>query len=124
MLNPSPRIVYLSRSVCAIVNASIIYLSSIPSSFAVVGAQIIFIHASTSDKKNDELLKLVDEITSRNVIPGIAVHNPVSTLEFALENVKEVQAFLVPFNARGFLMGNRQNLKIWLTIIKKKRFLV
>ena len=34
-----------------------------------------------SDKKDDKLIKLLDDIKSRGIIPGIAAHNPVSTLE-------------------------------------------
>ena len=73
-----------------------------------IGAKIIFAHGSVSDKKDDKLLKMLDDISSRGIIPGIAAHNPVSTLEFALENAKEAKAFLIPFNRRGFMMGYRK----------------
>ena len=76
-----------------------------------VGAKIIFVHASVSDKKDDYLLKLLDDVASRGVIPGIAAHNPVSTLEFAFENATHVKVFLVPFNAKGLFMGNRKKLE-------------
>ena len=45
------------------------------------------------------------------IIPGIAAHNPVSTLEYAFENLPSVKAFLIPFNARGYLMGNQKELE-------------
>ncbi len=87
-----------------------------------VGAKIIFIHASVSDKKDNKFLKLLDDISSRDVIPGIAVHNPVPTLEFALENVKDLNCFLVPINARGFLMGNKKQLEELVDDNKDKYF--
>ena len=44
------------------------------------------------------------------IIPGIAAHIPVSTIEFALENAN-VKVFLIPFNRRGFMMGYRKKLE-------------
>ncbi|TFG24558.1 MAG: hypothetical protein EU529_04100 [Promethearchaeota archaeon] len=76
-----------------------------------IEAKIIFAHGIVSDKKDDKLVKMVDEIKSRGVIPGIAAHNPVSTLEYALENLPDVRVFLIPFNKRGMLMGNKRNLE-------------
>ena len=76
-----------------------------------VDAKIIFAHGIVSDKRDDKLIKMVDDIKSRGVIPGIAAHNPVSTLEFALENLPEVKAFLIPFNAKGMFMGNQKDLE-------------
>ena len=76
-----------------------------------VEAKVIYTHASISDKKNDRVLKLMDEISSRGVIPGLAVHNPVSTLEYAFKNELNAKAFLVPFNANGMMMGNQKNLE-------------
>lgn len=73
--------------------------------------KIIFLHASISDKKDNDFLKMVDEVSSRGFLPGIAVHNPVPTLKFSLENAKDVKCFLVPFNARGFMMGKRKELE-------------
>ena len=75
-----------------------------------IDAKIIFAHGSVSDKKDDKLLKMLDDISSRGIIPGIAAHNPVSTLEYALENAK-AKAFLIPFNRRGFMMGYRKKLE-------------
>jgi hypothetical protein len=73
--------------------------------------KIIFLHATISDKKDSALLRMVDEVSSRGFIPGIAVHNPVPTLKFSLENAKNVKCFLVPFNPRGFMMGKRKELE-------------
>ena len=74
-------------------------------------AKIIFAHGIVSDKKDDKLVKMVEDIKSRGVIPGIAAHNPVSTLEYALENLPDVKVFLIPFNKRGMLMGNKRKLE-------------
>lgn len=83
-----------------------------------IEANIIFVHASVSDRMNNNLKKLLDSISSRGIIAGIAVHNPISTLEFAFENLNEIKVFLVPFNASGFIMGNQKRLE---TIIDNKR---
>ena len=84
--------------------------------------KIIFLHASISDKKDNDFLKMVEEVSSRGYIPGIAVHNPVPTLKFSLEKAKEVNCFLVPFNARGFMMGKRKELEELVDINKDKAF--
>lgn len=75
-----------------------------------IEAKIIFVHGMVSDKKDDKLLKIIDDVRSRGVIPGLAAHNPVSTLEFALENT-DIKVFLVPFNASGFFMGKKKDLE-------------
>ncbi|MFX1455466.1 MAG: hypothetical protein ACFFDB_08850 [Promethearchaeota archaeon] len=74
-------------------------------------AKIIFVHASISDNRSDRVTKLVEDISSRGIIPGLAVHNPISTMEFAFKNYLGVKTYLVPFNAKGFLMGNQQKLE-------------
>jgi len=84
--------------------------------------KIIFLHASISDKKDSDFLKMVDEVSSRGFIPGIAVHNPVPTLKFSLENAKNVKFFLVPFNPRGFMMGKRKELEELVDNNKDKAF--
>jgi hypothetical protein len=76
-----------------------------------LGAQIIFAHGMVADKKDKKLESLIDDIKSRGIIPGIAAHNPVSTLEYAFENIPSVKIFLIPFNARGYLMGNQKELE-------------
>ena len=48
---------------------------------AKLDAKLIFAHGMISDKKDDKLIELLDDIKSRGIIPGIAAHNPVSTLE-------------------------------------------
>ena len=76
-----------------------------------VGAKLIFVHGMVADNKNIKLINLLDEISSRGVIPGIAAHNPISTLTYAFENSLNVKAFLIPFNANGTFMGNQKTLE-------------
>ena len=78
---------------------------------AELGAKIIFAHGMVADKKDKKLEKLVDEIESMGIIPGIAAHNPVSTLEYAFEYLPNVKAFLIPFNSQGMLMGDQKKLE-------------
>ncbi|MFX1407326.1 MAG: hypothetical protein ACFFBW_10240 [Promethearchaeota archaeon] len=73
-------------------------------------SKIIFIHAMVSDRKNQNLFELIDDIVSRGVIPGIAVHNTISTLKFSFEHTI-VKTFLIPFNAKGIFMGDKQKLE-------------
>jgi hypothetical protein len=76
-----------------------------------MNAQIIFIHAVVSDQKNERLTRLLDEVSSSGVIPGIAVHNPISTLNYVFENLSEIKTFLIPFNAKGIFMGNQKEVE-------------
>ncbi len=78
---------------------------------ANLDAKLIFAHGMVSDKKDENLEKLIDEIESMGIIPGIAAHNPVSTLEYAFENLPSVKAFLIPFNAQGMFMGDQTKLE-------------
>jgi hypothetical protein len=78
---------------------------------ASLDAKIIFAHGMVSDKKDDKLVKLINEIESFGIIPGIAAHNPVSTLEYAFENLPSVKVFLIPFNAQGLFMGDQKKLE-------------
>lgn len=78
---------------------------------AKLEAKIIFAHGMISDKKDDKLIKLLDDIKSRGIIPGIAAHNPVSTLEYAFEHIPYVKVFLIPFNAQGMYMGEQKKLE-------------
>ena len=73
--------------------------------------KIIYVHGSISDSKNDRLIKLLDEISSRGVIPGLATHNPISTIQFAIENNINVKSFLIPFNVKGMMMGAQRRLE-------------
>ena len=76
-----------------------------------VDAKIIFVHGAISDRKNEEFLRLIDEISSRGAIPGVATHNPLSTIKYVFENAPEVKTFLIPFNANGYMMGDQKVLE-------------
>ncbi len=76
-----------------------------------IGAKLIFVHGIISDKKGRKLIKLLDDINSRGVIPGIATHDPIPTIKYALENSLNVKAFLIPFNAKGDFKGNPKELE-------------
>jgi len=73
-------------------------------------AKIIFAHGMVSDKKDENFIKMIDDIGSRGIIPGVAAHSPVSTLKFAFENTN-VKTFLIPFNEKGLFMDNKQQLE-------------
>jgi putative N-acetylmannosamine-6-phosphate epimerase len=75
------------------------------------GAKLIFVHGIVSDCKGKNLLQLLNEISSQGIIPGIATHDPVSTLKYCFENSLNVKAFLIPFNAKGYMMGNVEELE-------------
>ena len=75
------------------------------------GAKLIFVHGMISDNKGSEIIELLDEITSQGIIPGIASHDPISTIPYCIENSLNVKVFLIPFNANGFLMGNAKKLE-------------
>ena len=73
-------------------------------------AKIIFAHGMVSDKKDEILIKMIENIASRGIIPGIAAHSPVSTLNYAFENT-DVKTFLIPFNETGLFMGDKMQLE-------------
>ncbi|MFX0059971.1 MAG: hypothetical protein ACFE85_08495 [Candidatus Hodarchaeota archaeon] len=81
-------------------------------------AKIIFVHGMVSDKRDDKLIKLIEEVSSRDVIPGVAAHNPISTLEFTFENLPDVKTFLIPFNSMGIFMEDKEKLE---KIVNDKR---
>ena len=90
---------------------------------AKLDAKLIFAHGMVSDKKDEKLENLIDEIESIGIIPGIAAHNPVSTLEYAFENLPLVKAFLIPFNAQGMFMGDQKKLENIVNNHKDKYFI-
>ncbi len=75
------------------------------------GAKIIFVHGMISDNKGRDMLALLDEISSNGIIPGIATHDPISTIKFCITISLKVRVFLIPFNSNGFLMGNVKELE-------------
>lgn len=76
-----------------------------------VSAKLIFVHGMISDNKGKKLLKLIDELNSKGIMAGIATHDPVPTIKFAIEQNLKVKAFLIPFNANGVFMGNQSELE-------------
>ncbi len=76
-----------------------------------VGAKLIFVHGMISDDRGNKLLSLLDDINSRDVIPGIATHDPIPTLKYIFENNLNVKAFLIPFNSNGSFMGDKLRLE-------------
>lgn len=88
-----------------------------------VGAKLIFVHGMVADNKNIKLINLLDEISSRGVIPGIAAHNPISTLTYAFENSLNVKAFLIPFNTNGMFMDDQKKLEALINQNKNYSFL-
>lgn len=74
-------------------------------------AKIIFAHGMVSDKRDNALLSMLDDIEARGSIPGVAAHNPVSTLNYVFENAPHVKTFLIPFNANGLFMGDQKQLE-------------
>ena len=73
-------------------------------------AKIIFLHGMVSDNKDNKISKLLDLISSQGVIPGIATHDPVPTINYCIENSLDVKVFLIPFNSRGIMMGKKNEL--------------
>jgi hypothetical protein len=80
-------------------------------SLADIGAKLIFVHGMVSDSRDFNLVKLIDEISSLGILAGIATHNPIPTIKFCINNSLKVRFFLIPFNAKGFLMGNKLQLE-------------
>ena len=88
-----------------------------------VGAKLIFVHGMISDNRGGKLLRLLDEISSNGIIPGVATHDPIPTLKYCIENSLNVRVFLIPFNANGVLMGNAKKLEEIVDKIKNFHFI-
>lgn len=86
-------------------------------------AKMIFVHGMISDAKGRELIKLLDIISDHGVIPGIATHDPIPTIQHVIENDLNVRAFLIPFNAEGYLMGNQFKLEELVNSTKNYSFI-
>ncbi len=74
-------------------------------------AKIIFVHGMIADNKGKELSRLLDDIVSHGIIPGIATHEPIPTIKYTIDKSLNVKAFLIPFNAVGVFMGNVKSLE-------------
>ncbi|MHA1268271.1 MAG: hypothetical protein ACTSPY_00670 [Candidatus Helarchaeota archaeon] len=79
----------------------------------VCKSKVIFLHGSISDKRELETINnFFDQIKEyKNVIPGIATHEPVRTIQFIQENKINCDIFLIPFNKAGFLMDDKRKLE-------------
>ncbi|MFX1388899.1 MAG: hypothetical protein ACFE9Z_02410 [Promethearchaeota archaeon] len=114
---PSGRILEAAQIMIDMHNDYVITGSTYPGtnpkidSLIDVGAKMIFVHGMISDERGIELLEIIEEISAAGIIPGIATHKPVSTIRYCIENSLNVQAFLIPFNATGFLMENKEELE-------------
>lgn len=86
------------------------------------GAKLIFVHGMVSDNKGKDLIKLLNEISSYGIMPGIATHDPIPTIKYSIENSLSVRVFLIPFNKSGFLMGNVKVLEDIVDSTKKIYF--
>ncbi|MFX1322082.1 MAG: hypothetical protein ACFFAQ_10605 [Promethearchaeota archaeon] len=87
------------------------------------GAKLIFVHAVISDRKDRIMTKLLDAISNRGIIPGIATHEPVSMIRYVIENNLNVRVFLIPFNANRIFMGNAKELEEIVDNTKKYHFI-
>lgn len=76
-----------------------------------IGAKLIYVHGVISDNRGRELLRLLDEISNNGIIPGVATHDPISTIRYCIENSLNVRVFLIPFNVIGAFMGNQKKLE-------------
>ena len=75
-------------------------------------AKIIFVHGSFADRRNKSFLEeTFAKIRKAEVIPGIATHEPLRTIPFIIESKLDCPAILVPFNAEGFIMDNKNQLE-------------
>jgi len=128
-LVPAGKVTEAAKIMVEIHNDFIITGSTFPGpdplikELAELGAKIIFAHGMVADKKDEKLEKLINEIESMGIIPGIAAHNPVSTLEYAFENLPNVKAFLIPFNAQGMFMGDQKKLETMVNSHKNHHFI-
>ena len=74
------------------------------------GTRICMPHVSTTDKMVDKCARQVRQmdvvcrmIRERGMVPGLSTHTP-ETIVYADETDLEVEAYIQPFNALGFLM--------------------
>ncbi|MFX1328713.1 MAG: hypothetical protein ACFE91_11350 [Promethearchaeota archaeon] len=88
-----------------------------------IGAKLIYVHGMISDERNSKLVRLLDEISSRGIIPGIATHDPIVTISYIIEKNLNVKAFLIPFNANGIYMENAKKLEEIVDSTKKYDFI-
>ncbi|MEM3586359.1 MAG: hypothetical protein QXO71_03460 [Candidatus Jordarchaeaceae archaeon] len=80
------------------------YLSSLPT-------KIVLLHGEETDKLNFKTLESwFGRIRDLGFIPGVATHKPDRTLPKLLEHKLDFQVVLLPFNAIGFMMGEKEKV--------------
>ncbi|MBD3230327.1 MAG: hypothetical protein GF329_19265 [Candidatus Lokiarchaeota archaeon] len=73
---------------------------------------LIFLHGNLSDQRNSQLINsYLEQIRNYNIIPGIATHEPLKTLNFVFHEEIKCQVFLIPFNKAGYFMKNQKKLE-------------
>lgn len=73
--------------------------------------KVVLLHGEETDRLNFDKLELwFGKIRDLGFIPGVATHNPDSTLPEILGSKLDFSVVLLPFNAAGFLMGNKERV--------------
>lgn len=114
---PSGKIIEAAQMMSEIYSDFVITGSTYPGKNSYIdqlveaGAKLIFVHGMISDKRGGKLSSLLDEISNKGIISGVATHDPIPTMKYCLENSLNVRVFLIPFNANGTLMGNAKKLE-------------
>lgn len=71
----------------------------------------ILLHGEETDRLNFEILEFwFRKIRDLGFIPGVATHSPDRTLPNLLGTGLDFSVVLLPFNAAGFLMGNKETV--------------
>jgi hypothetical protein len=79
-------------------------LSSLPT-------KVVLLHGEETDQLNFKVLESwLERIRDLGFIPGVATHKPDCTLPELLESKLDFQVVLLPFNAAGFLMGQKEKV--------------
>ena len=92
---------------------------------AKLKTKIIFIHGSISDRRNKSFLETtLNKIRRLGIIPGIATHEPLITIPFILEEKLDCPAILLPFNSRGYIMGDKEKLEHLINETGEKIFYI
>lgn len=79
-------------------------LSSLPT-------KIVLLHGEETDRLNFKVLESwFGRIRDLGFIPGVATHKPDCVLPELLESKLDFQVVLLPFNAAGFLMGEKERV--------------
>ena len=92
---------------------------------AKLKAKIIFIHGAFSDRRNKQFLETtLNKIRRLGIIPGIATHEPLKTIPFILDEKLDCPAILLPFNSRGYIMGDKMKLEHLINETGEKIFYI